>query len=179
MHEGDPCNDHMPHETIHQTVVESWKFHYGDFVLEGGKNSLMNLETRSSQVRMEKGGSFSSQRRVAPAREKIVFFKSEELARSHHINETMLELKMLSKNWWDHNCLRITLGGCMEQLCHNFDLDEDPEEDSKEDPEDDHVDHLADGGDSDDEPSDDDVDDDDTDDEDEEPFEDEEDDEEE
>nr|GEX00199.1 hypothetical protein [Tanacetum cinerariifolium] len=39
-------------------------------VHEGGKNSLMNFETRSSQVVIERGGSFLSHRQAAPAREK-------------------------------------------------------------------------------------------------------------
>nr|GEU61025.1 hypothetical protein [Tanacetum cinerariifolium] len=39
-------------------------------VREGGKNSLMNFEPRSSQVVIERGGSFSSHRRAAHAREK-------------------------------------------------------------------------------------------------------------
>nr|GFC37667.1 hypothetical protein [Tanacetum cinerariifolium] len=30
---------------------------------------------------------------------RIIFLKSEELVQSHHINETVLELEMLSKNW--------------------------------------------------------------------------------
>nr|GEU80985.1 reverse transcriptase domain-containing protein [Tanacetum cinerariifolium] len=42
---------------------------------------------------------------------RIVLFKSEELVRSHHINETVLELETLIKNWWDDNCLCITLDG--------------------------------------------------------------------
>ncbi|GJU76842.1 putative reverse transcriptase domain-containing protein [Tanacetum coccineum] len=41
---------------------------------------------------------------------RIVFLKSEELVRSHHINETVLELEMLSKNWRNHDFLRHTLG---------------------------------------------------------------------
>nr|GFC40731.1 hypothetical protein [Tanacetum cinerariifolium] len=31
-HEGDLFIDHMPHETIHQTIVEIWRFHYGDLL---------------------------------------------------------------------------------------------------------------------------------------------------
>nr|GFA83017.1 hypothetical protein [Tanacetum cinerariifolium] len=39
-------------------------------VREGGKNSFMNFETRSSQVVIERGGSFSGHWRAAPGREK-------------------------------------------------------------------------------------------------------------
>nr|GEY71084.1 retrovirus-related Pol polyprotein from transposon TNT 1-94 [Tanacetum cinerariifolium] len=44
---------------------------------------------------------------------RIVLFKSEELVRSHHINETMLELEMLSKNWGlgDCQCVFVVLWG--------------------------------------------------------------------
>nr|GEW67607.1 hypothetical protein [Tanacetum cinerariifolium] len=42
---------------------------------------------------------------------RIVHFKSEELVRSHHINETVLKLKFLSKNQRDHNCFCIPLVG--------------------------------------------------------------------
>ncbi|GJZ97567.1 hypothetical protein Tco_0670020 [Tanacetum coccineum] len=42
---------------------------------------------------------------------RIVFLKSEELVRSHHINETMLELEMLSKNWWNQIASSNPRGG--------------------------------------------------------------------
>nr|GEV29271.1 reverse transcriptase domain-containing protein [Tanacetum cinerariifolium] len=38
-------------------------------VLDGGKNWLMNFKTRSSHVKIDRGGSFSSQIRAAPSRE--------------------------------------------------------------------------------------------------------------
>ncbi|GJZ31808.1 hypothetical protein Tco_0576855 [Tanacetum coccineum] len=40
------------------------------FVFEGGKNWFMNFETRSSHVRIDLGGSLSSQSRASPSREK-------------------------------------------------------------------------------------------------------------
>ncbi|GJZ71551.1 gag-pol polyprotein [Tanacetum coccineum] len=43
---------------------------------------------------------------------RIVFLKSEELVRSHHINETMLELEVLSMDWWNFTIAsRITSVG--------------------------------------------------------------------
>nr|GEZ11276.1 hypothetical protein [Tanacetum cinerariifolium] len=42
---------------------------------------------------------------------RIILFKSEELVRSHHINENVLKLELLSKNRRDHNCFRIPFDG--------------------------------------------------------------------
>nr|GEV78219.1 RNA-directed DNA polymerase, eukaryota [Tanacetum cinerariifolium] len=39
-HEGDLCIDHMPHETIHQTIVEIWRFHYGDLLFLRGEKFI-------------------------------------------------------------------------------------------------------------------------------------------
>nr|GEV89369.1 BEL1-like homeodomain protein 3 [Tanacetum cinerariifolium] len=143
---GDLCIDPMPHETIHQTVDESWKFHYGDLSFLRGKefidefgNKIFPSENKTRGFFFEPttGCPYERERKkhkfncrtghifvfdcgsyfVEPTDVimRIVFFESEELVRSHHVNETMLELKMLSKNWWDHNCLCITLG-CFERL---------------------------------------------------------------
>nr|GEV73625.1 hypothetical protein [Tanacetum cinerariifolium] len=143
MHEGDLCIDPMPYETIHQTVVESLKFHYEDlsflrgeeFIDEFG-NKIFLSENKTRGFFFEPTTGFPYEREgkkhklncrirhilvfdcgsyfVKPTDVimRIVFLKSEELVRSHHINETVLELEMLSKNRWDHNCLCITLAGC-------------------------------------------------------------------
>nr|GFC04433.1 hypothetical protein [Tanacetum cinerariifolium] len=110
----------------------------------------MNFKTRSSQVVIERGGSFSSHRQTAPAREKgkqnqldhrvrdiivldsrgdfiepsnvivwIVLFESKELLRSHHIDETVLKLELLSKNQRDYDCFCTPFGGCMEHFSHS------------------------------------------------------------
>nr|GFA75790.1 hypothetical protein [Tanacetum cinerariifolium] len=122
------------------------------FVLrEGGKNSLMNFKTRSSQVVIEHGGSFSSHRRACPCERKgkqnqldhrvwyilvldsrsdfiepsnvivrIVLFESKELLRSHYVDETMLELELLSKNQRDYDCFCTPFGGCTEHFSHSM-----------------------------------------------------------
>nr|GEX08540.1 reverse transcriptase domain-containing protein [Tanacetum cinerariifolium] len=42
----------------------------GEVVFDGGKNRLINFDTRSSQVRIDLGGSLSSQIRASPSNEK-------------------------------------------------------------------------------------------------------------
>nr|GFC97923.1 hypothetical protein [Tanacetum cinerariifolium] len=50
---------------------------------------------------------------------RIVLFETKELLRSHHIDETMLELELLSKNRRDYDCFCTPFGGCTEHFSHS------------------------------------------------------------
>nr|GEY40407.1 RNA-directed DNA polymerase, eukaryota [Tanacetum cinerariifolium] len=50
---------------------------------------------------------------------RIVLFESKELLRSHHVDETMLELELLSKNWRDYDCFCTPFGGLTEHFGHS------------------------------------------------------------
>nr|GEY75199.1 hypothetical protein [Tanacetum cinerariifolium] len=49
----------------------------------------------------------------------IVLFESKELLRSHHVDETMLELELLNKNRRDNDCFCTPFGGCTEYFGHS------------------------------------------------------------
>nr|GEY15427.1 DNA-binding protein HEXBP-like [Tanacetum cinerariifolium] len=50
---------------------------------------------------------------------RIVLFESKELLRSHHIDETMLKLELLSKNQRDYDCFYTSFGGYTEHFSHS------------------------------------------------------------
>nr|GFA92811.1 hypothetical protein [Tanacetum cinerariifolium] len=51
---------------------------------------------------------------------RIFFVMSKELLVLNKGKETMLELKIISSECWNNNCILITLGGCLEQLSHSM-----------------------------------------------------------
>nr|GEV47137.1 hypothetical protein [Tanacetum cinerariifolium] len=50
---------------------------------------------------------------------RIVLLESKELLRSHHVDETMLKLELLSKNRRDYDCFCTPFGGCTEHFSHS------------------------------------------------------------
>nr|GFA73772.1 hypothetical protein [Tanacetum cinerariifolium] len=50
---------------------------------------------------------------------RIVLFDSKKLVRSHHVDETMLEIELLSKNRRDYDCFYIPFSGCTEHFSHS------------------------------------------------------------
>nr|GEV33752.1 hypothetical protein [Tanacetum cinerariifolium] len=50
---------------------------------------------------------------------RVLFIMSVELLVLKKCKETMLELKVISSNCWNNNCILVTLGGCLEQLSHS------------------------------------------------------------
>nr|GEV28487.1 hypothetical protein [Tanacetum cinerariifolium] len=49
----------------------------------------------------------------------VLFIVSEELLVLDKSKKTMLQLKIVSSNCWNNNCILVTLGGCLEQLGHS------------------------------------------------------------
>nr|GEV11386.1 reverse transcriptase domain-containing protein [Tanacetum cinerariifolium] len=50
---------------------------------------------------------------------RVFFVMSKELLVLNKSKETMLELKFISSDCWNNNCILVTLGGCLEQLSHS------------------------------------------------------------
>nr|GEZ69045.1 hypothetical protein [Tanacetum cinerariifolium] len=65
-HLGSTHYKTCPTDAVEKTVTRTLP---EQVVFEGGKNWFMNFETRSSHVRIERGGSLASQVRASPSRE--------------------------------------------------------------------------------------------------------------
>nr|GFC21005.1 hypothetical protein [Tanacetum cinerariifolium] len=50
---------------------------------------------------------------------RVLFIMPKEVFVLNKIKETMLELKVVSSNYWNDNCILVTLGGFLEQLSHS------------------------------------------------------------
>nr|GEY13382.1 hypothetical protein [Tanacetum cinerariifolium] len=80
-------------------------------VFDGGKNLLINFDTRSSQVRIDRGGSLSSQIRASPSNEKGNSNNlTVVLGTSGCLNVDVTLLK--KRRWLCGSCLPPSMGAC-------------------------------------------------------------------
>nr|GEW65556.1 reverse transcriptase domain-containing protein [Tanacetum cinerariifolium] len=113
---------YCPKSKIKKLEIELWNLKVkgndvGGYTQRFQELALMCTKFLSDETEKVDKGDFIEPTNVIV---RIVFFESKELLRSHHIDETMLELELLNKNRKDYDCFCTPFGGYTEHFNHSM-----------------------------------------------------------